>query len=423
MLALPARRVALAGCALGFALSFAAFYPGRLAPDESWFGLTLYRSGALAVFAAHLALFWTGLFLVGKAMIEGGSAWGVLTPLLGLPPMLFDFFGPVNSESALACSWLFACAFAFERAVAGRHALAGGLASLIALGYGALMRIAALPAALPVLYLFTGEAAPQPRYARWIVTALVPLLLIAAAIGLDRDAFGGARHRALIAFDLGSMSALIGENLLPGRWTRADETQILQCGVNQWRGDGRCAFVSGAMPEDNLWGAWLGGIAAHPGAYARHRLDYANRLLRWLGEAPEIVTDTAANVSTLRADGNFAAAAIAPMAHALGATPLFRGYAWLLAALAVTWLGLLAADSTARRFAVALGASALIYIAVQISCGVDDSFQRLFWPVAASLAGGFALLACRWPAHSRLGALVLIGCVCVAAFAASALIV
>jgi hypothetical protein len=177
------------------------------------------------------------------------------------------------------------------------------------------------------------------------------------------------------------------------------------------------------LPAQGLWGAWAGQIIAHPGAYLRHRLDHANRLLRWLGEAPQLITDSAENVSALKANGNPVLAAMAPIADALGATPLFRGYAWLLAAGAVLWLGLVAADAPPRRFAVAAGASALIYFAVQILCGIDDLFQRLFWPVAASLVGAVALLACRWPPHSRLGALVLIGCVAVAAFAASALIV
>ncbi len=258
---------------------------------------------------------------------------------------------------------------------------------------------------------------------RWLVLGLTPVLLIGGALAMDRDAFSGARHRALIAFDLGDMSALIGKNLLPGRWTRADEAQILQCAGGDWRGDGRCAFVASALPEKGLWGAWASTIAAHPGAYLRHRLDHANRLLRWIGEAPQVITDSAENISSLKADGNPVLSAIAPIANALGATPLFRGYAWLLAAGAVLWLGLVATDGPPRRFAVAAGASALIYFAVQILCGIDDQFQRLFWPVAASLAGGWALLACRWPPHSRLGALVLIGCVAVAAFAASALII
>jgi hypothetical protein len=309
-----------------------------------------------------------------------------------------------------------------ERAVAGRALVLSAAGALAAFAYGALLRLAAIPAVAPPLYLFAEELAPQPRWVRWLAAGLVPALLLAATIAMDRGAFDGDRHRALIAFDLGDMSSRIGQNLLPGRWTRADETQILQCGMSQWRGDGRCAFVAEALPKQGLWRAWAGAIIAHPGAYLRHRIDHANRLLRWLGEAPEVVTDQAANVSSLRADGNRVAAAIAPIANGLGTTLLFRGYAWLLAAGAVLWLGLLAADAPPRRFAVSAGASALIYFAIQLACGIDDQFQRLFWPVAASLAGGWALLACRWPAHSKLGAMILIACTFVAAFAASALI-
>jgi hypothetical protein len=318
---------------------------------------------------------------------------------------------------------MFAFGLAFERAVAGRHIAFGAVGALLALAYGVLLRLAAIPAAGPPLYLFTGEFAPQPRWLRWLAMGLAPMLLIGGALAMDRGAFDGARHRALIAFDLGDMSSIVGDNLLPGRWTRAAETQILQCNGGDWRGDGRCAFVAGALPEKGLWGAWAGQIIAHPGAYLRHRLDHANRLLRWIGEAPKLVTDSAENVSSLKADGNPVLATIAPIGNALGATPLFRGYAWLLAAGAVLWLALVAADAPPRRFAVAAGASALIYFGVQILCGIDDQFQRLFWPVAASLAGGWSLLACRWPPHSRLGALVLIGCVAVAAFAASSLII
>jgi hypothetical protein len=423
MLALPVRRTALTLAAVGFVVSAIAFLPGSAAADFSWFGVRPAGIGVAALFAAHLLLFWCGLFLVGKAMIDAGASWGALTPLIGVFPLLFDFFRVVSDESALACAWMFALGLAFDRAVAGRHVGFSAAGALLALAYGGLLRLASIPAAIPPLFLFAGAFAPRPVWLRWLAVGLIPVLLIGGALALDRGAFDGDRHRALIAFDLGDMSARIDENLLPGTWTRADETQILQCEGEDWRGDGRCAFVALALPEKGLWGAWAGEIIAHPGAYLRHRLDHANRLLRWLGEAPQIVTDSAENVSSLKADGNLVLAAMAPIANALGATPLFRGYAWLLAAGAVLWLGLVAADTPPRRLAVAAGASALIYFAIQILCGIDDQFQRLFWPVAASLAGGVALLACRWPPHSRLGALVLIGCVAVAAFAASALIV
>lgn len=423
MLALPVRRTALVLAALGFVLSAAAFFPGRVADDFSWFGLRPEGAGVAALFLAHLLAFWAGLFLIGKAMVQAGTSWGGLAPALGVFPMLFDFFRAVDGESTLACAWLFACALAFERMVAKRGLGVAAAGAFVAMAYGALLRLAAIPAAAPPLYLFTEHTTPKPRWARWLAPGLFAVLVIVVALIVDRGAFDGARHRTLIAFDLGDMSSRIGENLLPGRWTRADEAQIMQCGMGQWRGDGRCAFVAEALPQKGLWGAWIGRIFAHPGAYLRHRIDHANRLLRWLGEAPELITDQATNVSSLRADGNPVAAAIAPIANALGTTPLFRGYAWLLAAGGVLCLGLLAQDSPQRRFAIATSSSALIYFAVQIACGVDDQFQRLFWPVAATLGGGWSLLACRWPPHSsRLGALVLIGCVFVAAFAASALI-
>jgi hypothetical protein len=422
MLVLPVRRTAFTIAAFGFLLSVAAFFPGYAPADFAWLGVRPTGLGVTGLFALHLLAFWSALFLLGKAMIDAGTSWGALAPLMGFFPLLFDFFRTVNGESALACAWLFAFALMLERAVAGRALALSTAGALAALAYGALLRLAAIPAAAPPLYLFAEELAPRPRWVRWLAAGLVPVLLLAATIAMDRGAFDGARHRALIAFDLGDMSSRIGRNLLPGRWTRADETQILQCGMSQWRGDGRCAFVAEALPKEGLWGAWAGAIIAHPGAYLRHRIDHANRLLRWLGEAPEVVTDQAANVSSLRIDGNPVAAAIAPIANGLGTTLLFRGYAWLLAAGAVLWLGLLAADAPPRRFAVSAGASALIYFAIQLACGIDDQFQRLFWPVAASLAGGWALLACRWPAHSKLGALILIACAFVAAFAASALI-
>lgn len=407
---------------LGFAMSAVAFFPGSAPADFLWLGVAPTRMGVTALFFVHLLAFWAGLFLVAKAMIDAGTSWGALAPLAGAFPMLFDFFRVVDGETALACAWLLASALAFERFVAGRAVIVSALGASAILIYGALLRLAALPAAAPLLVWLAGKVAPQPRWARWAALGAAAAIVVGLAFAIDGAAFDARRQRALIAYDLGNMSSRIGENLLPGRWTRADEAQILQCGPSQWRGDGRCAFVAEALPREGLWGAWAGTSLGHPGAYARHRLDHANRLLRWLGEAPELVTDEAANVSSLRADGNPVLGALAPVANMLGPTPLFRGYAWLLGALAVTWLAFLATDSPARRFSVAVGASALIYFAVQIFCGVDDSFHRLFWPVTATLAGGAALLACRWPPHSKFGALVLIGCVCVAAFAASALI-
>ena len=87
--------------------------------------------------------------------------------------------------------------------------------------------------------------------------------------------------------------------------------------------------------------------------------------------------------------------------EALQPTPLFRTGSWLLLAFAVCALAWRSRGGAAGAFAVAVSASAIVYVMTFLAVGVAADFRYGYWCVLATLAGAVAAVLARLERRSR----------------------
>ncbi len=415
---------------LGFGLCVWAYYPGLLEPDSLeqfqqaqtgrftdwhppimallWRGLDALYFGPQPLFLLHLALFWSALALVGRALMSMGVRSAAFVPLWGLAPWVVPLLGVLISDTALASAWLFATAVVLHQGARDKPANAIVLATAAAAFiYGALARANTILAAAPLVYFACAEWAPNKARLRFIAAATAPMLVLALA-GAFNIVVATSEYPmgSLQVFDIAGISHRIGRNLLPGAWSAQQSEAIVHCyNPETWDvyEEPLCARAAQQLETQNLWnasgltGAWLRAIVHHPGDYLAHRLDYANHFFRWLGDLPpgDIDYDTEPS---------------APAAFAHRDNPIYdfysdlaetnyvalRPYFWLVLGLAIGLLSALARPSKAKQFSAALSLSAVIYLLFYIIVGVACDFRYALWSICATLTALAALPACRW---------------------------
>lgn len=428
-------RLVCALCAaLGLVLSVAAFYPGVFTPDSLeqfaqarsgdfsdwhppamaalWSVLNRVHEGPVLLFLLHLALLWGGLWLIGGALARVGWRWGVLFPLIGLAPFVFNYTGLLWKDVALASAWIFAAGLVFRRAACGEklRVIEHVLIWTVVL-YGALVRANSIFAAAPLaLYVLQGDVFSRRLWPQAAALILTPLLLLAGAGAFN----GGVLHAekqhpedSLFLFDLVGISHQTRSNLVPGPWTVAQARAIPDCyGADKWDhvGMGSCQFLTQTLDDRELWGgpqishAWLAEMAAHPVEYLVHRLTFANQFFRWLGPIPVRDAFMTSEMTEPRFAHHPGAVfkAYKWASNALANTPLFRPYFWLILCAAALTLSAFATDSPQRRFASATAASAFIYLITYAPFGVASDFRYAYWSIIATLAACAALAASSW---------------------------
>ncbi len=431
--------------AFGFLLSAAVFYPGIFTPDSLdqfaqaqsgqfedwhppimaalWFVLDRAHDGPELIFLTHLLLFWVGAWAVGEAIVRAGWRWGALFALIGLLPFVFNYLGLLWKDVALAAAWLFAVGMAFRRFARGEKLrIAEQVLVWAAFIYGALARGNSIFAAAPLaLYLLNTDVFSRRIWPQIAACVLVPALLLSGASIFNHRILNAAAQDpedSLFLFDLVGISHHTRTNLVPGPWTQAQSVHIPDCyGADKWDHDamGSCRFLTQTLCDGELWGepaiaqAWVGAIVQHPLQYAAHRMAFTNKILRWLGPIPAHDSFMESEITDPRweHDPGPIFRAYEEVSGALEATPLFRPYFWLIMAGAALVLSWFAVDSPQRRFAAAIGASAVIYLLTYVVFGVASDFRYAYWSIIGACGALAALGACKWtsPRHAGLAAL------------------
>lgn len=415
----------------GFAVSALVFYPGLFTPDSLmqfeqaqsgqfgdwhppimaalWRVLMLIYHGPQPLFLLHLALFWSGAFAVGDALARRGAAWAAWFPLIGFLPFVFNFLGVLWKDVALASSWFFALGWTFRQRTLDRPTHIVGLVAIwLAFTYGALVRANSIFAAAPLALYLTGSDVLSRRIWPQIAACILTPALLLAGTHVVNDALLRAKQEkpidSLLIFDLQGMSHALDRNLLPGPWTPDEALRIPACyRADNWSwffNGNDCGFITDRYYQHDLWGskiissAWLSAVTDHPAAYIRHRIDFTSEFmrLRWSSPERDIWTDSAIEDPRYAFHPGPIFRAYVALCQKLAATPFFRPWFWLLLGCVVFGLSLRRADTTTRRFASALAASAIIYLLTYIVVGVASDFRYAYWSICAALAALAALI-------------------------------
>jgi hypothetical protein len=438
-----APRLAAAAPALAtlvlFGLTVAAFYPGYLSFDSAfqywqarhrsysnlpppamaifWTGVDALWPGSGGMFALSALLYWFGIGLFALVAFRGAAARTAAVLVAGLVSPALPIVAHVWTDAALIAVLGAASALMFF--AMARESRVGLWLTLPLLLLAGIVRPNALAATVPLLLLWThAEAttgrAPATASVRRVVA--LTLALVTVTVGaeslLDRLVVTDRRSAATLGmvFDLAGISVRSGTLVVPPyapyssavtlEWLASSYSPLtnvpLHEGPNGLRADGYSRDE-----RDDLRRRWLAAIAAHPGAYVRHRAAVTVRLFgRYGGDRPPSL----AFVPTVV--GYRDNPAIVPNRSTLNAS-VMGAYR----AAAGTWLGapasyallalvtLLAAWPRRRgvsgKVALALAASGLAYAAPLALIAPAAELRYGGWLFLSSLLAAVACIASR----------------------------
>lgn len=408
-------------------------------PVMAWLFSVLMRihEGPAPLFVVHLMGYWTGWWLLADATRRSGRAnLAFLIPLAGLFPTFVFLNASLNKDVGMVAAWLPAIALLYWYRTQGRRVpLLAGLVIAALLTYGTLVRSNAVFALGPLLLL---ALAPERwlRNTRLMIAAVVvALVAIPLSQQVNRILFQPVERQAvhsLFLFDLAGIAAHAGDPSLVAPRANLSAKELGDCYTPYWWDSfspwGSCAGQ--VMRPDNdhathgegLPMQWARTIAAHPAAYAIHRLKHFNSALMFavplkhIRLTPEYRTDNPAfkplEIVTPR-DVRF---------DWVRKNPTVWPVTWV--AWAIVLLAFLARvdASPAVLLARTLAVSALGYAGAYLVIGVATDVRYHYWTVLAIVVATLAVLPSLAAGYRRRSRVLLGGTAAVAVVIALGLV-
>jgi len=357
--------------------------------------------GGAGIFVLHLALLWFGLIWIALALRDAGhgrTSWAMLAigvvPAIWLPALF------VHKDVGMVAAFVAAFAVLFHRRMRGGTPRAVEIAACAAaLTYGTLIRsnaVFAVPAL--VAYFVAPRSATAPIRLLLCYLLLVPGLLVAQS-KVNHRLLGASWtdvKRSLLVFDtVGIAYFARSAAVMPGTPPPPLATIDRCYTARLWDGldKGACGPLLQTRTQDGLtWSArrLAATIAAHPLAYAEHRISHANYEFRGL-MPPAPPQDW-----VLPADRpSVAQPALRPVFEQaldlVANNPLFSPLAWYVTAAAV--LAAMASHPSAvaasrladAAFAILLSGAS--YTGGLVLVGVADLYRYQHYGMTAALIG------------------------------------
>lgn len=363
-----------------------------------WRQLGAAAAGPAPMLVMQAALYWSGFALLAVASMRSARRWPTLAIVAcALLPIPYLLVGTVLKDSLMAGGLLLAAGLIAVRRPG--DGMVGVLAGAVLVGC-ATLRFNAVPACLPLAAtLVPAEWRRTPL--RLAAVLLVCAGILAAALPVANrllDAERSGVELSLVVYDLGGITRFAGVDAFPPVAVADPVATNARCytpvswDVYAWWGPAPCPIAFGnvrdgfaarrASPE--AW--WLRQVAAHPLAYARHRLAHANRNLRlWVRDAdmPTLSLESDPNPWGYRVRPSGLRGAIDAIAMAGLATPLGWPACWL--ALAAACLVVRPRGPTSEGgLAVPLAWSAVLYAASYGPLSVASEVRYHFWTMTGA---------------------------------------
>ena len=373
-----------------------------------WHYLMRLEPGPGPMLLLQLSLYWVGVGLVAVWLCRRGKRrLGIVATLVGWLPAPLALMGSVTKDCLMAGALSCATGLLLWSKTASRPAARGGLggAAMIALLFGAALRanafLACVPLALAVLpRRFTCNA---PRFALTAIASAAIFFLIPGAIAAALQAEDTDSQLSLIIFDLGGITEHSKISQFPDLGV-ADPVAVNHACYDPYQWDsystwapkpcplGFAAFQSLVDEGDvDPRMIWARAVAAHPIAYAEHRLAHFNRATWFLvpeNPDPPAWTQSVPNPWNFEVRPNWLLSSVDAVANGASRTPLGWPIFWIAVAFAVLIL-CRAAELCGEVAAIA--ASAFCYGTGYLILGVATGMRYHVWTITgAALASVLA---------------------------------
>jgi len=406
--------------AIGFAVNLIAYYPGFMEPDTvdiyeqalnhhyrdwhppamAWFWglLNHIHHGPQVMLIWQLGLLWMSFYLLATHWFTTKRT--ILWLFLGffLAPFIQNFAGYIIGDSEMALTWVLAVSIILKAVSKQRPMNAGeAVCAFLLIGYGSLVRINALPGAIPLYYFWAANLFGKPVRRRTVLlsTALSIVFVFGAQTLIKVLLKPQQQHPEykLFLHDIAGVYVKTGENYFPSfvtehpgfdpAYLKANYTTATADNL-YWNEERKFSFP---LVDDStalvMKKAWMQAIRQHPVPYIGNRLDgylYYLRIKKrtWFVTSEAVVCENQYGFSFTP---NAVSKAYIWWIKLHSQTPWMRPWFWLLVNIGL----LMAAFRTRIRpenknIILVLGISSLLYLLPQVFIfQVDTEFRYFYW--------------------------------------------
>ena len=401
----------------GFVLNLIAYCPGFMSPDSLevylqsidhhyldshppvmaalWSVFNKFYQSPVTMLLLQLALFWASFYLLATTWLSSRRNQVFLFVGVLLAPFIQNFLGYLIGDSQMALSWLFSfCLIARAEYKKRRMTVPEAVFSFLFLLYGSLVRINALPGALPLFYFYFANCLRWTQRRSLIVGAT--LISAAVVIGcqvLSKHIFQPEKkypEYKLYLQDISGIYVKTGKNYFPSFITqyKGFDTNYLKSNFttatidNLYYGD-RAPFPRLTDSNSNtIHRAWITSILDNPGIYLQNRWEGFLYFLHikkrsWLVVLHAEVSPNNLGITFRRNFiSNLFLAPISFQSWMIYMKPWF----WLIVNIATLIAAFFIYDPVIKRSVLVLAASSFLYLAAEFFIvPVDTDFRYCYW--------------------------------------------
>ncbi|MDO6432719.1 hypothetical protein Q4E93_19085 [Flavitalea sp. BT771] len=368
-------------------------------PLMAWFwslANKLYQ-GPQVMLLFQLALLWASFYFLATGWFSSRRSriWLFLGFLLA--PFVQNFAGYIIKDAQLALSWLAGVSIIARAASKDRRmTLAEAVFSFLFILYGTVVRINALPGAIPLFYLWVDQSFPWKRARFWRAGAV--LLLLLSAIGCHSLLNYILKPQKqypeykLYLHDMAGVYVRTGENYFPtfinsypgfdtvylrSNYTTATFDDLY------WNQEKKISFLAlNDSTSHIIRKAWVQSISNNFGDYLYNRWDGFLYFLR-IKKRTWIVTLNAVvppNNFGITFKPNFVSRAFIWLIKLQSGAPYMRPWCWLLLNVSIFIAGFYIYNASIRKIVFVLASSSLLYMLSQFFIfQVDTEFRYFYW--------------------------------------------
>jgi hypothetical protein len=373
--------------------------------------------GTASLFVVQVVLFYAGLALLFAALPRLRPAVAVAAAAALIVPA--DWLTVVVKDAQMVAALVAATGIVAAFRLRGRRLPVAAVAAVaLLLADALLLRANAVFAVAPMALALSGWLGLRGTAARGGLLLTAMLAVIAVSPLVNHRLLGAQPshvERVLPVFDLAGIGHFAGTpppRVDAATWGAAEARGCYSPYLWDALGDDRqCGAIgdrivaAGGAP---VFADWAAAIAAHPLAYARHRLAHLNATLRWIvpfgqpnaGAPP----DSQPNAGGLGGGGTWRTRAPAWVARAAAATPLGWPAVWLAASLGLWAAAAGTPRGPARDLALALFLSASLMSLSFAVVSIASDLRYHLWAMVATALGGAVLSTAPGVPRRRLAA-------------------
>ncbi|MEI9946499.1 MAG: hypothetical protein WDN26_20040 [Chitinophagaceae bacterium] len=403
----------------GFFINLVAYYPGFMSPDSldiyeqsihhhyrdwhppvmAWFWSLLNRiyEGPQVMLIFQLGLLWTGFYLLASSWFQSKRIRTWLFFGLLLAPFVQNFAGYIIKDAQMALSWFVSFSIIARANYKSRRMTKAEAAfSFLFILYGSLVRINALPGAIPLFYLWFDNYFPWAKRRLAMAGAVVAsMFLVVGCQSILNKILKPIKQYPqykLYLHDLAGIYVKTGKNYFPSFINEYPgfDTNYLKANYTTatfdnlyWNEEKKFSVPPlNDSTEAIVRQAWIKSITTNTGSYLYNKFDgflYFLRIKRRTG----IVTlhpEVSPNEFGIAFKGNYLSRLYIKMIKFQKKTPYMRPWFWLIINIIVFIAGFSIYNAVLKKLFFALVISSLLYQLPQFFIfQVDTEFRYFYW--------------------------------------------